>query len=62
VVGVVLEDKRTLSNLPQLRAMKAEDPFALDPSVSAITRGGISDPNAARARPDAGAPKRKAGH
>jgi hypothetical protein len=63
VVGVVLEDKRTLSNLPQLRAIKAEDPFALDPSVSAITHGGISDPNAARGRADAGAPKRKAaGH
>jgi len=62
VVGVVLEDKRTLANLPQLRAIKAEDPFALDPSVSAITRGGISDPNAARNRGDAGAPKKRTGH
>jgi hypothetical protein len=61
VVGVVLEDKRTLANLPQLRANKADDPFALDPSIAAITRGGISDPSAAHAQPDAGAPKKKKG-
>jgi hypothetical protein len=59
VVGVVLEDKRTLSNLPQLRSNKPEDPFALDPSVLAITRGSISDPNAGHATPDAGASKKK---
>jgi hypothetical protein len=60
VVGVVLEDKRTLSNLPQLRSVKVVDPFALDPSVAAITRGGLSDPNAARAAAaDAGTPKKK---
>ena len=39
--------------LPQLRANKAEDPFALDPSVRQITSGGVSDPNATI---DAGAP------
>jgi len=61
VIGVVLEDKRTLANLPQLRAIKAEDPFALDPSVAAITHAGISDPNAQRSRGDAGAPKKR-GH
>ncbi len=46
VVGVVLEEKSTLANLPQLRSAKADDPFALDPSISAVTKGGISDPNA----------------
>ena len=55
----MLEDKRTLANLPQLRANKVDDPFALDPSIAAITRGGISDPSAGRAQPDAGAPKKK---
>ena len=59
VVGVALEDKRTLANLPQLRANKMEDPFALDPSIAAITHGGISDPSAVRTHPDAGAPKKK---
>ena len=60
VVGVVLEDKRTLAALPQLRAVKADDPFALDPSIVAITRGGVSDPNAAQhAHGDAGASKKK---
>jgi hypothetical protein len=59
VVGVVLEDKRTLVNLPQLRSVKAEDPLALDPSIAAITGGTISDPNAVRARADAGAKKKK---
>lgn len=59
-VGVVLEDKRTLANLPSLRTNHPKDPFAIDPSISAVTKGGISDPNAAhQADPDAGAPKRK---
>ena len=62
VVGVVLEDKRTLASLPQLRSVKPDDPFAIDPSIAAITHGTISDPNAARAHQvDAGAPKKK-GH
>jgi hypothetical protein len=58
LVGVVLEDKRTLANLASLRSHKAEDPFAIDPSIAAVTKGGISDPNAARSsKPtDAGAP------
>src|SRR5580698_5128877 len=58
LVGIVLEDKRTLANLASLRAHKAEDPFAIDPSIAAVTKGGISDPNAARSsKPtDAGAP------
>jgi len=59
VVGVVLEDKRTLAALPQLRAVKPVDPLALDPSIAAITRGSLSDPNAQRAQADAGAKKKK---
>jgi hypothetical protein len=53
--AVILEEKNTLNNLAQLRANKEVDPLAMDPSIAAITRGGISDPNAARARADAGA-------
>jgi hypothetical protein len=59
VVGIVLEDKRTLAALPQLRAVKPDDPFALDPSIVAITRGGVSDPSGVHASPDAGAAKKK---
>ncbi len=57
IVGLVLEDKNTLRNLPALRTNKAPDLFAIDPSIAAITSRGVSDPNAARAggRPDAGA-------
>jgi hypothetical protein len=46
LVAVVLEDKGTLGNLAQLRSAKVEDPFAIDPSIAAATKGGISDPNA----------------
>jgi len=54
-VAVVLEERNTLGNLPQLRANKEVDPLAMDPSIAAITHAGsISDPNAARTR-DAGA-------
>jgi hypothetical protein len=59
IVGVVLEDRQTLSALPQLRSAKIDDPLAMDPSISAITKGGISDPSAFRNNPDAGAPKKK---
>lgn len=57
VVGVVLEDKATLSSLPQLRANKLEDPMAMDPAIARITSGGNSDPNSAqpKAGADAGA-------
>jgi hypothetical protein len=66
-VGIVLEDKATLGNLGSLRANKIDDPMSMDPSITAITRGGISDPNAkppASSAPDAGAkpptpPKKK---
>src|SRR5580658_88731 len=56
LIGIVLEDKHTLVNLHSLRANKPEDPFALDPSITAITKGGVSDPNAGRSgSADAGA-------
>jgi hypothetical protein len=57
LVGIVLEDRSTLSGLAMLRVNKATDPFAIDPSIAAVTKGGISDPNAQHQReaPDAGA-------
>ncbi len=58
IVGVVLEDRATLSALPQLRAIKPEDPLAMDPSISAITKGGVSDPNARRAAQADAGPKK----
>jgi hypothetical protein len=48
LVAVVLEDKSTLNNLAALRSHKATDPFAVDPSIQAITKNGVSDPNAAK--------------
>lgn len=60
IVGVVLEDKRTLANLGSLREHKAVDPFALDPAIAALTKHGVSDPNAVRqGGGDAGAPRRR---
>jgi hypothetical protein len=61
MVGVVLEERATVSALAQLRSNKAEDPFAMDPSITAATRGGISDPNQVGAAPSASAkpPKKK---
>jgi hypothetical protein len=59
VVGVVLEDKNTLLNLVALRPNKPVDPFALDPAIAALTKKGVSDPNAAHAPvEDAGAKRR----
>ena len=59
IIGIVLEDRNTLSKLATLRANKPTDPFAIDPSIAAITKGGISDPNAAHGAPDAGATKKR---
>jgi hypothetical protein len=58
LVGIVLEDKRTLAIIASLRPHQAQDPFAIDPSITAVTKGGISDPNAVHAQqaPDAGSP------
>jgi len=59
VVGVVLEDKTTVLNLAALRTNKPVDPFAIDPAIAALTKRGVSDPNAARLpEPDAGAKKK----
>jgi hypothetical protein len=58
IVGVVLEDRQTLGSLGQLRSNKVEDPLAMDPSIAAITKGGISDPSA-RSTADAGAKPKK---
>jgi hypothetical protein len=46
LVGVVLEDNSTLGNLTSLRSNKPDDPNAIDPTVAAVTKGGLSDPNA----------------
>ncbi|HEY8038443.1 MAG TPA: hypothetical protein VIF15_01565 [Polyangiaceae bacterium] len=48
LIGLYLADKVTEGNLSSLRVNKAVDPFALDPSIAAITKKGVSDPNAAR--------------
>jgi hypothetical protein len=58
LVGIVLEDKSTLANLVSLRSNKPVDPFALDPSIVQITKGGVTDPNAGRTG-DSGAGKGK---
>lgn len=44
LVAMVLEDNSTLSALPQLRAAKAADPLAIDPTISAVTGGASGDP------------------
>ena len=53
IVGIVLEERNTLNNLDRLRANKTEDPLAMDPSIAAITKGGISDPNGRSVAPAA---------
>jgi hypothetical protein len=60
ILGFVLEDRRTLVNLDSLRANKAVDPFAIDPTIAAITKKGISDPSAVQT-PDGGAKSGKKG-
>ena len=54
-----MEDNNTLGNLASLRTMKAEDPTAIDPSIAAVTKGGLTDPNAARTDPSAAASGKK---
>ncbi|MBP9114468.1 MAG: hypothetical protein KBF88_16755 [Polyangiaceae bacterium] len=53
MVGMVLEDKSVLGALPQLRSNKVTDPMSIDPTIAALTKSGVSDPNA---KVDAGAP------
>ncbi|AKV01476.1 hypothetical protein AKJ09_08139 [Labilithrix luteola] len=48
IVGVVVEDNGTLNSLASLRTNKSEDPTAIDPTIAAVTKGGLSDPNAAQ--------------
>jgi hypothetical protein len=55
MVAVVMEDNGTLGNLASLRTNKAEDPTAIDPTIAAVTKGGLSDPNAAKAAASASA-------
>ncbi|MDB4943837.1 MAG: hypothetical protein JWP97_3371 [Labilithrix sp.] len=61
VAGVALEDNGTVSQLASLRPNKMEDPTAIDPTIAAVTKGGLSDPNAAKAAPSASAPAGKKG-
>ena len=58
-VGVVMEERSTMNNIGNLRSVKAEDPMALDPSISAVTRGGLTDPNAHAAPSGSAATKPK---
>ncbi len=47
VVGIVIEDNGTLSNLAALRPNKMADPTEIDPSIAAVTKGtNRTDPNA----------------
>ena len=50
IVGIVIEDKATRAMLPQLRTHTLADPFAIDPSITAVTQGGLSDPNRQQAQ------------
>jgi hypothetical protein len=59
LVAVVVEDNNTVGNLASLRTMKAEDPTAIDPTIAAVTKGGLSDPNAAKAAASASAAGKK---
>ncbi len=56
LVGIVLEERATLNSLASLRKNKPEDLNAIDPSIAAVTKSGVSDPSAARSKmADAGA-------
>lgn len=59
VVAVVVEDNGTLGNLASLRTNKAEDPTAIDPTIAAVTKGGLTDPNAAKTAPSSSAAGKK---
>ncbi len=58
LVAVAVEDNATLGNLASLRTNKSEDPTAIDPSITAVTKGGLSDPNAEKV-PPSGTPAKK---
>jgi hypothetical protein len=61
-VGIAYGWKSMEANLTSLRSNKMDDPFAMDPSVAAATRGSLSDPNGQNAPVDAGAPAKKKTH
>jgi hypothetical protein len=61
IVAVVLEERQTLANLERLRMTKAEDPLAMDQSILAVTKGGISDPSKAAASASASGSARRGG-
>lgn len=61
-VAFVVEERNTLNNLASLRTAQSTDPFAIDPSIVALTKGGLSDPNQQRApeeAPEEPKPKKK---
>jgi hypothetical protein len=60
ICAIVLEHRGTLANLASLRVSKEPDPFALDPSIANVTKGGVSDPNAGKT-PPAGTGKQPGG-
>lgn len=45
LIGIVIEDRATLAQLAKLRAHTPPDLFAVDPSITAVTKSGLSDPN-----------------
>ena len=59
IAAVVVEDNGTLGNLASLRPNKAEDPTAIDPTIAAVTKGGLTDPNAAKGAPSGAAAGKK---
>ena len=62
IVGLGFSSRSMEANLPSLRANKMDDPFAMDPSVAAATRGSLSDPNGNNGPADAGPPPKKKNH
>lgn len=61
VVGIVIEEIRTVSNLAALRPNKPVDPNEIDPSIKAVTGGANRvDPNAPLPAPSSSAPTKKA--
>jgi hypothetical protein len=57
ILGIVLEERATLNSLASLRKNKPVDFGAIDPSIAAVTKYGVSDPSAFRNKNvDAGAP------
>jgi hypothetical protein len=62
VIALSLDEKATLGRLDSLRPNKPVDNTTVDPSVVAVTKKGVSDPNAANPNASAsasGKPKKK---